>query len=394
MENYRITIYHEGKVDFYTYSPPIEKFRAGRPLPKAPVFYNPSMKLNRDIAVYAVRTHQQSTGRNLKICEPLTGCGIRGIRFALEVEGVDEVVINDLSPDAFNVAKRNVEMHNLQSKIQVFNKDANLFLAENAAYGKRFDVIDIDPFGSPVPFLDSALSAIRKNEGLLCLTATDMAPLCGIHRDACLRKYGGVPLRTMYCHEVAVRLLISCAVLTAAKREIALIPLLSHSTDHYVRTYLKTSSGVENTNESVEQVGYLIHCPSCHFRQLKPGIASTLSGTCPLCGRGILIGGPLWCGKIQSREFVSQILENAKKDGDKKSIKLLSTILEESDAPATYYDLHYICDQLNLPCPRLDKVMIRLRERGYLVTRTHFKNNALKTNAPISEILRAIREAQ
>ncbi|MEM3594024.1 MAG: hypothetical protein QXS27_04805, partial [Candidatus Jordarchaeaceae archaeon] len=72
----------------------------------------------------------------------------------------------------------------------------------------------------------------------------------------------------------------------------------------------------------------------------------------------------------------------------------LSTILEESDAPATYYDLHYICDQLNLPCPRLDKVMIRLREQGYLVARTHFKNNALKTNAPISEILRAIKEVQ
>ncbi|MEM2463971.1 MAG: tRNA (guanine(10)-N(2))-dimethyltransferase, partial [Candidatus Bathyarchaeia archaeon] len=55
---------------------------------KAPVFYNPVMELNRDIAVLALQAYQQTVKREITVCEPLTGCGVRGIRFALEVEGI------------------------------------------------------------------------------------------------------------------------------------------------------------------------------------------------------------------------------------------------------------------------------------------------------------------
>ncbi|MHA1578005.1 MAG: tRNA (guanine(10)-N(2))-dimethyltransferase [Candidatus Freyarchaeota archaeon] len=394
MDDYKLRVCREGKVDFYAYGPSdIEKRDEYTPH-KAPVFYNPVMKLNRDVAVFAVQAHQKIAKRNLRICEPLAGSGVRGIRFAVEVEGVESVTINDINPRAYEIAKRNVELHNLEGVVSIFNEDANLLLAKNAFPRKRFDVIDIDPFGSPVEFLDSALRALRRKEGLLCLTATDTAPLCGVHVNACIRKYGGAPLRTMYCHEIAVRLLISCAVLTAARREIALTPVLSHSTDHYVRTYLETSYGAKKTDEAVRQVGYLVHCPHCQFRQLEPGIAGSLRAECPSCGGGTRIAGPLWCGKIQSREFVAQTLENAKEKGDRRCVRLLNTIMEEADAPATYYDLHRLCDQLNLPCPPMDKIMDALRAKGYLVTRTHFKNNSLRTDAQISEILKTIQESQ
>jgi tRNA (guanine26-N2/guanine27-N2)-dimethyltransferase len=397
LDGYKIRIYNEGGVDFYGYGPDPEVYAETKtytPSKAAPVFYNPAMKLNRDIAIYAVKAYQKLVRRSLRICEPLAGCGVRGIRLAKEVDGIDRITINDVNPKAYEIAKMNVELHNLQDKIQVFNEDANLLLTKNASSGKRFDVIDVDPFGSPVPFLDSAVRAVRKDNGLLCLTATDMAPLCGVHVNACIRKYGGIPLRTMYCHEIAVRLLISCSVLTAAKREIALTPLLSHSTDHYTRTYLRTSSGAKNTDESVKQVGYIIHCPYCEHRQLKTGIAASLPEKCPFCGGDTKIAGPLWCGKIQSKEFAAQTLENAKVNGDNRIIKLLSTILEEADAPATYYNLHRLCDQHNLPCPALGKVIQMLREKGYLVTRTHFNNHSLRTNAPISEIMRIIKQVQ
>jgi tRNA (guanine26-N2/guanine27-N2)-dimethyltransferase len=397
LSSYKIRIYNEGGIDFYGYGPDPEAYAEAPKkyaLSKAtPVFYNPVMKLNRDIAIYAVQAYQQITKRSLRICEPLAGSGVRGIRLVKEVDGIDSITINDVNPKAYEIEKKNVELHNLQEKIQVFNEEANLLLTKNASSGKRFDVVDVDPFGSPAPFLDSAVRALRKDNGLLCLTATDMAPLCGVHVNACIRKYGGSPLRTMYCHEIAVRLLISCSVLTAAKREIALTPLLSHSTDHYTRTYLGTSPGAKNTDESVKQVGYIIHCPNCESRQLKRGIATPLTETCPSCGGNIKIAGPLWCGKIQSREFVAQTLENAKGKGDNRTIKLLSTILEEADAPATYYDIHRLCDKHNLQCPALDSVIRKLREKDYLVTRTHFNNNSIRTNAPISEILSIIKQA-
>src|SRR4030067_3482323 len=57
---------------------------------KAPVFYNPVMELNRDLAVLALQAYQRRVNRLLRVCEPLTACGLRGIRFAGEGECVKE----------------------------------------------------------------------------------------------------------------------------------------------------------------------------------------------------------------------------------------------------------------------------------------------------------------
>jgi tRNA (guanine26-N2/guanine27-N2)-dimethyltransferase len=172
---------------------------------KAPVFYNPVMELNRDIAVLALQTYQKLLNQEISVCEPLTGCGVRGVRFAVEVKGVKKVLINDINRKAFQLANHNVQMSGLSGRITVANEDANCLLGCYGAPSKRFDAIDIDPFGSPVIYLDSAIRALR-NGGLIALTATDMASLCGVYPKACIRKYGGKPLRTEYCHELAVRL--------------------------------------------------------------------------------------------------------------------------------------------------------------------------------------------
>jgi len=200
---------------------------------KAPVFYNPVMELNRDLAVLALQTYQIMLNHEISVCEPLAGCGVRGIRFAAEVKGVEKVLINDISEKAAQLARNNVQMNGLGGRVTVKNEDANLLLSYIGAPHKRFDAIDVDPFGSPVPYLDSAVRALRNN-GLLALTATDMAPLCGVHPKACIRKYGGKPLRTEYCHELAVRLLAGYLATTAAKYDISIHMLFSHSTGHYV----------------------------------------------------------------------------------------------------------------------------------------------------------------
>ena len=145
---------------------------------KAPVFYNPTMELNRDLAVLVLQTHQKLLGREISVCEPLTGCGLRGVRFAVEVKGVQKVALNDINPEAIKVAGFNAELNDVADRVEVANEDANLFLSRHAAPRKRFDYVDIDPFGPPVPYMDSAIRSLR-NGGLLALTATDMAPYVG-----------------------------------------------------------------------------------------------------------------------------------------------------------------------------------------------------------------------
>lgn len=67
---------------------------------------------------------------------------------------------------------------------------------------KFFDVVDLDPYGTAVPFLESSIQSMA-NGGLLCVTFTDMAVLCARTPHVCFYKYGAAPLTKRYCHEVS-----------------------------------------------------------------------------------------------------------------------------------------------------------------------------------------------
>jgi tRNA (guanine26-N2/guanine27-N2)-dimethyltransferase len=73
---------------------------------------------------------------------------------------------------------------------------------------QAFDVVDLDPYGTPAPFLDSAVQTVDEG-GILIVTATDMAVLCGNNKEVCFHKYGSFPLRSKCCHESALRILLA-----------------------------------------------------------------------------------------------------------------------------------------------------------------------------------------
>lgn len=81
---------------------------------KAPVFYNPVMEFNRDLTVLAFQAYQRMVNKEITICEPLTSQGIRGVRFAAEIEGVKKVLISDINERAFRLAQHNVQINGLE----------------------------------------------------------------------------------------------------------------------------------------------------------------------------------------------------------------------------------------------------------------------------------------
>ena len=355
---------------------------------KAPVFYNPAMELNRDVAVLALQTYQRTVDKEISVCEPLTGCGIRGIRFAIEVEGIRKVVVNDINPKAAKLAKLNAKRNKLAERVFIMNEDANLLLSRYAAPRKRFDFIDVDPFGSPAPYLDSAVRALR-DDGLLALTATDMAPLCGVHPKACVRKYGGKPLRTGYCHELAVRLLMGGLTMTAAKHGIGVEVVFSYSTDHYIRAYAVFHHGARQADNSVRKMGYVLHCFTCFHREAYKGILPRWKRECTECGSKLNVAGPLWLGKIFDEEFC--VLMEGEVAGrnlgqEKRILRLLSLAKNEAEAPITYYAIDKICDKLNLRIPPLTKTMDELIRAGFQVVPTHFNSRGIRTDAPAKTV--------
>ncbi|MGA2387086.1 MAG: tRNA (guanine(10)-N(2))-dimethyltransferase [Candidatus Bathyarchaeia archaeon] len=359
---------------------------------KAPVFYNPVMEFNRDLTVLAFQAYQRAVNREISICEPLTSQGIRGIRFAAEIEGVKRVLISDINMRAYKVAKHNVQLNGLEKRVTVRHRDANCVLSCNASPKKRFDIVDADPFGTPAPFLGSALRALR-NHGLLASTATDLAPLCGVHSKACVRKYGGKPLRTEYCHELAVRLLAGCTATLAAKHDIGIHVVFSHSSEHYIRLYAQIAYGAEKADESVKTLGYILHCFSCLHRETAHHPFSSLQ--CPECGSKMDYAGPLWLGGIFDPDFIESMIKENKTRAFKNSAriaKLLVQTKEEAAAPITYYVLDKLSGKLGLPSPSIQVFLKALRNNGFQAVQTHFNTRGIRTSAPALTLHKLLEE--
>jgi len=377
--------------------PRLEAYAKGRMeyIPsRAPVFYNPLMSLNRDVAVLLLRAYQRMADRSLFVCEPFSGCGVRGIRFAREVQNISRIVLNDRNPKAAELTRLNVAKNSLSKEIIVENLDANTLLSNYAIPKRRFDVIDIDPFGSPSPFLDSAVRAM-KDGGLLASTATDMAVLCGAKSSACVRKYLGRPLRTEYCHELAVRLLVNSLVLAAAKHDLGISVLFSHSTDHYIRVYAQIFQGAGRANESIGRLGYIAHCFNCLNRKWNKGFSNFPDTKCDICGGEMNVAGSLWMGSLFDKGFCEKMSGEAEAAelADKKRVqRLLNAVLGEVDGPPTYLVVDRLSEKLGLPGLSKAKLIEKLVERGYRATDTHFNSRGIRSDAPIEVVKRVAGE--
>jgi tRNA (guanine26-N2/guanine27-N2)-dimethyltransferase len=386
----------EGKVKVV-----VPKLKAYRNMPcdyapsKAPVFYNPVMELNRDLAVLALQAYQKLVNRGLRICEPLTASGLRGIRFAAEVENVEKVVMGDINERAFKLAVHNIALNKLAGKVEVKNKEANYLLNSYSAPHKRFDCVDIDPFGSPVRFLDSAVRALRDG-GLLAVTATDMAPLCGVHPRPCVRKYGGKPLRVEYCHELAVRLVAGSLATTAAKYDIGISVIFVHQAEHYARVYATTKCGAEHADESLRNMGYVLHCFKCLHRETVRGLyPSWLKEKCSECGSKLNLGGPMWVGKL----FDPQLCRLMKDDVCHRKLRLSKRIEKmlvlaegEADAPVSYFVIDKLCEAMSVPVPSVKKVVPAVRRKGCEAYLTVFHTRGIKSELPVSEMKEIVRK--
>jgi tRNA (guanine26-N2/guanine27-N2)-dimethyltransferase len=377
MDEYKIKHIEEGltKIEF----PEFEKVSS-----QAPVFYNPHMELNRDLSILAIQVFQKQEAREINICDLFGGSGIRGVRYKNEIDGVGEVSINDISETANHYERHNIELNDL-SDIEVYQHDASMFLRMKRG---EFDVIDIDPFGTPAPFIDSAGYCARRNS-LLCVTATDTSALCGTYEEPCIRKYNSKPYKSEYCHENGIRILAGFVALTLSKYAKYIEVKMSHSTEHYMRLYLEVKKGSKKTDASLKNIGYISHCKNCLHRQTSNGLASPIDETCPICGEKLVHAGPLWLGPIQNRDFIQNMIDeadNKKINSEKEALKLLNKCLIESDAPATYYDVHSICKSLKLSAPKFDLILSELENNGFEAVKTHYDPLGIKSNAGIEDI--------
>jgi tRNA (guanine26-N2/guanine27-N2)-dimethyltransferase len=172
------------------------------------------------------------------ILDALSATGLRALRYAQEIPFVTSVTANDMSEKATASIALNVKHNKLEDKIRVNTGNAIAYMY-SFVDKKGFDVIDLDPYGTAAPFIDSAIQAINE-DGLLCVTCTDSAIFASHgYLEKTYSQYGGLPLKGEPCHEGGLRLILHAVASSAGRYGMAIEPLLSLSIDYYIRVFVR-----------------------------------------------------------------------------------------------------------------------------------------------------------
>lgn len=320
---------------------------------KLPVFYNPVMKFNRDMTVLLINCIEE---KDITAALPLAGTGVRGIRLLKETGKVKKVYMNDLNEKAVENIKKNLQLNKIKkSRYELHNTDANLFLLES----KGFDYIDIDPFGSPNPFLDSAVRRLSR-KSILAVTATDTAPLCGTYPKTCKRKYWATPARNDQMHEIGLRILIRKVQLIGAQYERALTPIFSYYKDHYFRIFFSVAKGKKKVDSVIKK--------------------HDMFGD----------AGPLWTGNLWDKNITKKMYNsNTLPDNN----TFLRKVMEESQIETCgFYDIHGTVKKHNIKdIPKTNDVIDTIKKKGYHVSLTHFSLVGLRTDMPLKKFITLLR---
>jgi tRNA (guanine26-N2/guanine27-N2)-dimethyltransferase len=342
---------------------------------KVDVFFNPVMEFSRDISVLVLREFVKN--KKTKLLDGLAGTGARGVRIAYEVDGNYEMVINDHNPLAFKIIKKNIVINGTENS-RAENNKLNILLSV-----ETFDYIDIDPFGPPVQFLDAAMRALRQY-GMLAVTATDTAPLCGAYPKTCLRRYDALSASTSYSKEIGARILAGHCVRMASKYDIAAIPVLTCCSDHYFRIHFAIKKGAKKADSARESIGHLVHNNKTHEREVLTDYSQKTKEN--------KIIGPLWIGDLHDVSLLSKIVPDPYLNTSKKIDKYLELWSEEAQMPPYFYETDEISSLTKTQPKPLMSMIEELKGHGFLASRTHFSPGGFKTDATISEISHLVSE--
>jgi tRNA (guanine26-N2/guanine27-N2)-dimethyltransferase len=255
----------------------------------------------------------------IKVLEGLAGTGLRSIRYLQEVNGIKSILVNDLEEEAVSAMKTNIAFNSTDDllgsragRLHPNKGDATMVMyGHKSNPAEQFDVIDLDPYGSASPFLDGAVQSVADG-GMLCVTCTDGPVLSGNHVDVCWSRYGSMPTKGKYLHEMALRMLLQSIESAANRYRRHIEPILSVSLDFYIRVFVRVHEKPGKVKESSTKLSYVYQSMGCDTHYLQPvgklsasgnayqcSVGPNLGGDgssalCPETGQRFKIGGPIW----------------------------------------------------------------------------------------------------
>jgi tRNA (guanine26-N2/guanine27-N2)-dimethyltransferase len=317
------------------------------------------MAADRDLAVAFVRAWAAASGPPRREGWDATAAtGVRGLRLLGESGAFSSFVLTEANDRAFAVLDENAGS---RAGARALHADAR-----EAPEPGRFDYVDLDPYGSPLPFLESAVRSTRTG-GVLAVTATDMTVLAGAQPSATLRRYGAVPVRGRLGPEGGLRILLMRLAAEARRGARSVRPLLSYVREHYVRAYVELQDGAAD-DDPVDIID-------------------------PASWNGPPVGapgpfGPLWLGPLADPSLVARLALPPTPARPREVERFVARLREEVavDRPF-FYEPNSLASRLALPePPALERLREALIDAGHRAVRTHVRPEGLRTDATRADV--------
>ncbi|KIW66354.1 N2,N2-dimethylguanosine tRNA methyltransferase [Phialophora macrospora] len=400
---------------------------------------------------------------SFSILDALSATGLRALRYAKEIPFATNIIANDLSQASVESIELNIKHNQVEDKVQSNLGDARAFMYSKVGnehsrpskgYVHRFDVIDIDPYGTAAPFFDCSLQALRDG-GMLCVTCTDAGVFASNgYPEKTFALYGGMPIKGAHSHEGGLRLILNGVAMSAAKYGLAIEPLLSLSIDYYARLFIRVYRKQQDVKLLAGTTMTVYNCGhGCGAWVTQPLLRNQLqtskngdtfykfsaaqiaarSQNCEHCNSRMHLCGPMWAGPLHNPRFVQKMLEKlpsldrkvygtidrlegmltlaleedlslvassngdaspkGAKDGSTTDPRIIPRLVTNKPDPAPFFFMPtYLSKIIHCATPSEDAVRGALLGLGYRVSRSHCKAGSIKTNAPWGVIWEIIRE--
>lgn len=411
-------VYHEGGIE-HRLPTEVDRDRKGPAGKYGAGFLNPAMSGNRTRSVLMLE-HIGKTllgdVKKIQILDALCATGIRTRRWLEETsEGVSSrlrIKMCDMDEEALGWARANLENDDLKKNVVVIQGDARKEILRQGWHW-----IDLDPYGSPVPFLDLAMQATARRS-VISISATDTAALSGSSPGPLRRRYGARVHMDGLKHDSGLRVLLASAAKAAARHDRVIRPLLSVWDSHHLRVTILVERSKMGASAMEQNLGWRVASPgdsavdSAIQAGLLPGHDSgsrPMHVMLPLDEYPNLntgVSGPLWTGRIGDPDVMASMSEAAAEGickvddpemGPKEVRRAKQAVRRICDEGKAIHGSHLVITDA-LPSfvgegdpPSPSKMAEALREGGFCAEVSRYAEPSFRTDAPWSAVLQAFK---
>ena len=233
-------------------------------------------------------------------------------------------------------------------------------------------------------------------------------------------KYGSIPYKVPFCHEMAIRIALYSISNSASKYKKVIKPIFSFNAEFYIRLFLIIKDSPEECKMNPFKYGYMFHCRDCQNRSIYPmarkqennfmnGKPNSYikfnnliypSEKCDICCSNMCMSGPFWIDNIFDEDWIKELQKNLQNINfsylkfNSRIQNICKGILNELPLNSQIFNLDYsqFSKDINLSIFKMKIFQGAIENLGYKIAQSYYAPNLFKTDAPVNTIYDILKQ--